>query len=31
MLGEDTDSILSELLGYSAGEIDRLRQEQVLV
>jgi crotonobetainyl-CoA:carnitine CoA-transferase CaiB-like acyl-CoA transferase len=31
VLGEDTDSILSSLLGYSAEEIERLRQDEVLV
>jgi benzylsuccinate CoA-transferase BbsF subunit len=31
VLGADTDSILSELLSYSAEEIDRLRQDEVLV
>jgi crotonobetainyl-CoA:carnitine CoA-transferase CaiB-like acyl-CoA transferase len=31
MLGEDTDSILSELLGYSIAEIERLHQDEVLV
>jgi crotonobetainyl-CoA:carnitine CoA-transferase CaiB-like acyl-CoA transferase len=31
VLGEDTNSILSSLLGYSAEEIERLRQDEVLV
>jgi crotonobetainyl-CoA:carnitine CoA-transferase CaiB-like acyl-CoA transferase len=31
VLGADTDSILSESLGYSVEEIDRLRQNEVLV
>jgi crotonobetainyl-CoA:carnitine CoA-transferase CaiB-like acyl-CoA transferase len=31
VLGEDTDSILSQLLGYSRAEIERLRRDAVLV
>jgi crotonobetainyl-CoA:carnitine CoA-transferase CaiB-like acyl-CoA transferase len=30
MLGEDTDTILKSLLGYSSQEIERLRQKDVL-
>ena len=30
MLGADTDDILSRVLGRSADEIARLREEQVL-
>jgi formyl-CoA transferase len=30
LLGQHTDEILSELLGYSQGEIDALRQEEIV-
>jgi formyl-CoA transferase len=31
MIGEHTDEIMSELLGYSADEIARLKQAKVLI
>jgi crotonobetainyl-CoA:carnitine CoA-transferase CaiB-like acyl-CoA transferase len=30
LLGQDTDQVLGEVLGYSAQEIARLKEEQVL-
>jgi crotonobetainyl-CoA:carnitine CoA-transferase CaiB-like acyl-CoA transferase len=31
MIGENTDQVLTDLLGYSAEEIARLRETKVLV